>query len=415
MSVSSSTRPSTNPNTRIILLAGCLILCVAFGVRSSYGLFVGPISEELGWGREVLAFSLAIQNLIWGMAQPFSSMIAERYGAGRVLVASLVLYAAGIILGAYGYSPLTSHMGAGFFVGVGLGGASFSVILAVIGRAVPEEKRSVSLGIATASASLGQFLIIPTGSLLIETQGWQEALLILALLLIVVSPASWFLKGKSEADTRSSPEDQIDEKMSDTILAACHHTGFWLLTTGFFVCGFQLAFVTVHLPSYAVDMGMAPWVGAWTLALVGIANIFGSYLSGALGGRYRKKYLLAWIYIARTLLIVLFLMLPPSVESFMMFGLVMGVLWLSTVPLTAGLVAQIFGARYMGTLYGIVFLSHQLGSFAGVWLGGALFDATRSYEIVWWVCAILGLIAALLHWPIADKPLPREALIRQTG
>lgn len=397
----------------LILFSGCLILCLAFGIRSSYGLFVGPLSEEMGWGREVLAFSLALQNLIWGVTQPFSSVIAERYGAGRVLFVAMILYAAGILLGAWGYSPSAAHLGAGFLVGLGLGGATFSVILAVIGRAVPEEKRSVSLGIATASASLGQFLIIPAGSLLIEAQGWQTALLILALLMVVASPVSWFLKGKSEPE--SSQATQGDEKMSDTLLSASRHSGFLLLTTGFFVCGFQLAFITVHLPSYAVDMGMPPQVGAWTLALVGIANIFGSYMSGALGARHRKKYLLSGIYIARSLLIVGFIIVPPSVAGFMVFGLVMGALWLSTVPLTAGLIAQIFGPRYMGTLYGLVFLSHQIGGFIGVWLGGILYDRTQSYDSVWWLCIILGLVAAALHWPIADKPLSTHSGIRPAG
>ncbi len=382
------------------------MLCLAFGVRSSYGLFVKPISDELSWGREILAFSLAIQNLLWGAAQPFAGMIADRYGAGRVLALSALVYAGGIILGVMDYSPIASHMGPGFFVGIGLSGTTFGVVLAVIGRSVSEDKRSLALGIATASASLGQFLIIPLGSSLLQSFGWQDALLILAGLLMLIVPAAYFLRGVSPISD-VSVDQGADMSMSAVLKEASRHRGYWLLIAGFFVCGFHLAFITVHFPSYAIDKGLAPEVGAWTLALVGLANIFGSYTAGALGGAYRKKYLLSGIYIARSVAILAFILVPASTVSFLAFGFVMGLLWLSTVPLTSGLVAQIFGPEYMGTLFGFVFFSHQVGSFIGVWLGGVLYDSTQSYDLVWWISIFLGVFAAIVHWPITDQPLRR--------
>ncbi len=390
-----------------VIVAGCVILCLAFGIRSSYGLFVKPITDELGWGREVLAFSLAIQNLMWGLGQPFAGMIADRYGAGRVLVFSALLYAGGVILGAVGYSPIASHLGPGFFVGLGLSGTTFGVVLAVIGRSVSEDKRSLALGIATASASLGQFLIIPLGSTLLQSFGWNDALLMLGFMVMAIIPAAFFLRGVSTVKGGSSEVTQ-NMSMSEALKEASSHSGYWLLIAGFFVCGFHLAFITVHFPSYAIDKGMAPEIGAWTLALVGLANIFGSYAAGALGGTYRKKYLLSAIYVARSVAILAFILLPPSTESFLIFGFVMGLLWLSTVPLTSGLVAQIFGPRYMGTLFGIVFFSHQVGSFIGVWLGGYLYDTTKSYDLVWWISIFLGILAALVHWPISDGSLRRS-------
>ncbi|OUS12679.1 MFS transporter [Rhodospirillales bacterium 47_12_T64] len=390
-----------------VILAGCLVLCLAFGVRSSYGLFVKPISDELGWGREVLAFSLAVQNLMWGVAQPFAGMIADRFGAGRVLVFSTLLYAGGVVLGALEYSPIASHLGPGFFVGVGLSGTTFGVVLAVIGRSVSEEKRSLALGIATASASLGQFLIIPLGSALLQNFGWNDALLILGLIVMAIIPAAYFLRGVRDLP-EGSTEAAHNMSLSEALKEASGHSGYWLLLAGFFVCGFHLAFITVHFPSYAIDKGMAPEIGAWTLALVGLANIFGSYTAGALGGTYRKKYLLSAIYIARSVAILAFIMVPASTASFLIFGFVMGLLWLSTVPLTSGLVAQIFGPRYMGTLFGIVFFSHQVGSFIGVWLGGYLYDTTKSYDLVWWISICLGIFAALVHWPISDSSLRQK-------
>ncbi|MEH6629325.1 MAG: MFS transporter [Halopseudomonas aestusnigri] len=396
--------PSYSKAVWPVIAAGCVVLCLAFGVRSSYGLFVKPITDELGWGREVLAFSLAIQNLMWGLAQPLAGMIADRYGAGRVLVFSALLYGAGVILGATGYSPEASHLGAGFFVGLGLSGTTFGVVLAVIGRSVSEEKRSLALGIATASASLGQFLIIPLGSALLQSFGWTDALVILGFMVLAIIPAAYFLRGVSMVRAGTAEAAQT-MSLPEALKEASRHSGYWLLIAGFFVCGFHLAFITVHFPSYAIDKGMAPEIGAWTLALVGLANIFGSYAAGALGGTYRKKYLLSAIYIARSVVILAFILVPASTASFLIFGFTMGLLWLSTVPLTSGLVAQIFGPRYMGTLFGIVFLSHQVGSFIGVWLGGYLYDTTKSYDLVWWISIFLGIFAAIIHWPISDRSL----------
>lgn len=386
----------------VILLSGSVILFLTLGLRASYGLFIAPLSEGLGWGRDVLTLSLAIQNLVWGVTQPVSSMIAERYGAGRVLFVALTLHAVGLFAGAWGFTPSLSHLGTGFLVGTGLGGASFSVILAVIGRSVADDKRSLALGIATAAASLGQFLIVPVGAFLIERHGWQNALVLLGLLVLAAAPLSIALRGTSE-----QPSAQ-PEKMGATLRRAAQHSGFLLLSAGFFICGFQFAFITVHLPSSAIDAGMSPQVGAWTLALAGLANIFGAYLFGVLGTHHRIKYLLSGIYLARSLLIFIFIISPPTVEGFLIFGFVIGILLLSTVPLTASLIAQIFGPRYMGTLYSFVFLAHQLGGFIGVWLGGVLYETTGSYDLIWWICIDLGLLAVALHWPIADQPLAAQ-------
>ncbi len=388
----------------VVITAGCLIALLGFGVRSGFGLFLEPISADLGWGREVFALAIAIQNLFWGLGQPFAGALADRYGSGRVLATGGLLYAAGVLLMSQTSTPLMLHLSAGVLVGLGLAGASFAVVLAAIGRMVSEERRSWALGLGTAAGSLGQFLMVPIGQLFLSTYGWSIALLLLSCCAALIIPLATALTGRGEhnASTR-------EQTMSEALREAGGHSGYWYLTSGFFVCGFHVAFIQTHLPAYLVDMGIAREIGAWALALVGLFNVFGAYSSGLLGGRYSKKNLLSWLYLARAVAIALFIIVPLSPASVLIFSAAIGLLWLSTVPLTSGLVAQIFGPRYMATLFGIVFLSHQLGAFLGVWMGGYLFDTTGSYEVVWWLSVALGVLAALLHWPINERKVGRLA------
>ena len=385
----------------LIVGAGCLIALLSFGVRAGFGLFLAPMSADLGWGREVFALSIAIQNLLWGLGQPFAGALADRHGCGRVLGVGGILYGAGLVLMAYASTPLSMHLSAGVLIGVGLSGASFSIVLAAFGRMVDDRNRSWALGLGTAAGSLGQFLMVPLGQAFLSAYGWQVALLLLGACAFLVVPLSTVLAGAPA--TESGPHQTFGEALRE----AGGHRGYLLLTSGFFVCGFHVAFIQVHLPPYLTDIGLAPSLGAWAIATVGLFNVAGAYLSGVLGGRYSKKYLLSGIYLARAAVIALFVTLPASPASVMLFSAAMGLLWLSTVPLTSGLVAQIFGTRYMAMLFGIVFLSHQIGAFIGVWLGGRLYDQTGSYDVVWWTSVVLGVVASALHWPIHDHSLVR--------
>ena len=385
----------------LIVGAGCLIALLSFGVRAGFGLFLAPMSADLGWGREVFALSIAIQNLLWGLGQPFAGALADRHGCGRVLGVGGILYGAGLVLMAYASTPLAMHLSAGVLIGVGLSGASFSIVLAAFGRMVDDRNRSWALGLGTAAGSLGQFLMVPLGQAFLSAYGWQVALLLLGACAFLVVPLSTVLAGAPA--TESGPHQTFGEALRE----AGGHRGYLLLTSGFFVCGFHVAFIQVHLPPYLTDIGLAPSLGAWAIATVGLFNVAGAYLSGVLGGRYSKKYLLSGIYLARAAVIALFVTLPASPASVMLFSAAMGLLWLSTVPLTSGLVAQIFGTRYMAMLFGIVFLSHQIGAFIGVWLGGRLYDQTGSYDVVWWTSVVLGVVASALHWPIDDHSLVR--------
>ena len=387
----------------IVITAGCCIALLSFGVRSGFGLFLEPMTVDLGWGREVFALAIAIQNLFWGLGQPFAGALADRYGSGRVLATGGVLYAAGVLIMSQTWTPMMLHLSAGVLVGVGLSGASFSVVLAAIGRMVSEEKRSWALGIGTAAGSLGQFLMVPLGQVFLSTYGWSTALLLLSGCALLITPLAGALTGRAQRGT--GPE----QSMSEALREAGSHSGYWYLTTGFFVCGFHVAFIQTHLPAYIVDMGIDRQIGAWALSLVGLFNVIGAYSSGLLGARYSKKNLLSLLYLTRAVAIALFIIIPLSSASVLIFSAVIGLLWLSTVPLTSGLVAQIFGTRYMATLFGIVFLSHQLGAFLGVWMGGYLFDATGSYTGIWWISVALGVMAALLHWPINERRIVRLA------
>ena len=386
----------------LVLICGAIILTLGLGIRASFGLFLQPMSTDLGWGRSHFSFAMALSNLIWGLAQPFFGAWADKKGAARVIVVSGLLYAAGLALMPFSTTPLMLDASAGLMVGLGLSGVSFGVILGVVGRAFPPERRSLALGIASSGGSFGQFLMLPFGQLLISTLGWQTALLVLAGTIMATVPlAAAMMEGRRPVATGTQ------QSLSQALREAGAHSGFWYLTAGFFVCGFQVAFISVHLPAYLLDVKMTPAVGATALALIGLFNIAGSFVAGYLGGRFSKKYLLSGIYLLRAVIIALFLVLPVSPMSVYLFAAGIGFLWLGTVPLTNGLVAQIFGVRFVSTLFGIVFLSHQLGSFTGVWLGGYLFDATGSYHLVWIGSIALGVIAAILNLPIDERPLER--------
>lgn len=392
----------------IIILAGCAIAAINFGPRSTMGFFLTPMSGEHGWGREIFALAIAIQNLVWGAAQPFSGMVADRYGTARVLTAGAVVYALGLFLMARTTDPLALQFTAGVLLGLGISGSAFVLVLAAFARLLPEEMRTFAYGLGTAAGSLGQFIFAPLGQAFISSYGWQMALIIMAAIVLAVPLLSTVLKGKpTAAPTMMGRKDQsIREALSE----AFGHRSYQLLVAGFFVCGFQVAFITVHLPPYLADIGIPPLYGGYALALIGFFNILGSISAGVLSGRMPKRWILSGLYFLRAVVIAVFVLLPPSVPSVLVFSAVMGFLWLSTVPPTQALVAVMFGTRYMATLFGFVFFSHQVGSFFGVWLGGKLFDATGSYDGVWWLSVLLGLFAAVVHLPIIERPVPRPAV-----
>jgi len=382
-----------------VLVGSALILALSLGVRHGFGLFLAPMSAEFGWGRETFAFAIALQNLIWGLAQPFTGALADRFGAAKVVLVGGVLYAAGLVCMGLSDSAVTLSLSAGLLIGIGLSGTSFSVILGVVGRAVPPEKRS--MGIASAAGSFGQFAMLPGTLGLIGWLGWSAALLVLGLLVALIVPLVSMLKDKP------LPVLGHEQTLSEALREACTHSGFWLLAFGFFVCGFQVVFIGVHLPAYLVDQHLPATVGTTVLALIGLFNIFGTYTAGWLGGRMSKPRLLTGLYLLRAVVIGLFLWAPVTTTSAYLFGMAMGFLWLSTVPLTNGTVATLFGVRNLSMLSGIVFLFHQLGSFLGGWLGGVVYDRTGSYDLIWQVAILLSLLAAALNWPVRERPVAR--------
>ncbi len=384
-----------------VLLGASLILALSLGIRHGFGLFLAPMSGEFGWGREVFAFAIALQNLIWGLSQPFTGALADRFGATRAVLVGGVLYALGLVLMSLSHSPLQLSASAGLLIGIGLSGTSFSVILGVVGRAVPVEQRSMAMGIAAAAGSFGQFAMLPGSQGLISWLGWSSALLALGLLVALIVPLAGMLKD------RPLPCKGPEQSLAEALREAAVHRGFWLLSLGFFVCGFQVVFIGVHLPAYLVDQHLPATVGTTVLALVGLFNVFGTYIAGWLGGRLAKPRLLTVLYLLRAVVILAFLYMPLSVWSAYAFGMAMGLLWLSTVPLTNGTVATLFGVRNLSMLGGIVFLFHQLGAFLGGWLGGYLYDHTGSYEVVWQISILLSLMAAALNWPIREQPVAR--------
>ena len=386
-------------NPTAVLVAGCLILCIGFGVRSGFGLFLQPMSLENGWGRETFSFAMAIQNLLWGVFGPFAGGIADRFGAGLVVVLCGIFYVLGLVVMAFTETALALHVGSGFLIGLALSGSTFAVVLAVIQRVTPPEKRSTALGIAVAAGSFGQFAILPITQLLISSFDWRSALLGLAVISALIIPLAFFTSGKAEAQT--GPKQSFGEALHE----AMREKGFHLLFWGYFVCGFHISMLTVHLPSYVTDNGLKPEHGMTALALIGLCNMIGSFSAGWLGGRYSKKYLLSGIYTLRAIAIALLVAFPLSPLTLYTFAIVIGFLWLSTVPLTNGLVGQIFGMRYAGMLAGVVFFGHQIGSFLGVWLAGYLYDTTGSYNVALTISIGLGVFAALVNLPVNERPL----------
>ena len=388
----------------MVLIAGCLIAAVGFGARSSLGLFLEPMTNARGWTRETFGMALALQNLFWGLGLPVAGMLADRWGAARVIIAGALVYAAGLYLMGTADSAALLYVSAGILSGLGIAFSAFSLALAAMVRVVGPERRSVVLGLGTAAGSFGQVVFSPLAQGFIGSLGWASALSMLALIVLSMVPLACLLPGSA---TAAKDEPAIEQGLADALHEAFAHRGFVLLTTGFFVCGFHVAFITVHFPAYIADLGLNPAIGAWSISLIGLFNIAGSFLAGFVGQSWSKKYGLCVIYLSRAVLITILLLSPKTELVILSFAACMGILWLSTVPLTTGIIAQVFGIRYMATLFGIVFLSHQLGSFIGVWLGGVLYDHTGSYDGMWWAGVVLGVMAAVIHLPIDEGPLTR--------
>ena len=387
----------------LLMLVGGTIVAVSMGIRQSFGVFLQPVVTDLELTRTAFGLTIAIQNLIWGLAQPFAGMLTDKYGSYRMLVLSSLLYIAGLVLTAHTSTEAGLHLSLGMMVGLAMSGTTFTVVLSAIGRLVPPEKRSLAFGIVSAGGSIGMFTFVPLGQLFIGLYGWSTAFLVLAGCVIIVPLLSLIFQRQSGED--APVPDRPEETLSQVLRSAGAHSGYLLLNCGFLVCGFHVSFIATHLPAFLNDSAISPMRAAFALGLIGVFNILGTYLAGLYGGRYRKKYLLSGLYLGRALVIAVFIALPLSEVSVMLFAAAMGLLWLGTIPLTSGLVAEIFGVRYGGTLFGIVFFSHQVGSFLGAWLGGYLFETTGSYTLMWQLAVLLGIIAALLHWPIRDEPV----------
>jgi MFS family permease len=381
---------------------------IGFGPRSALGFFLTPLSQDNNWGRDVFAFALAVQNLLWGVGQSFSGGIADRFGAPRVLTLGTLLYAAGLYLMAYSTTPTTLTLTAGVLIGFGLSGCSFTIVVGAFGKLLPPEWRSTAFGLGTAAGSFGQFLFSPLAVALLDSFGWHIALMIFAGLMLLIIPVSIVLSAPRKggpAPAGVAPLQSVGQAMSE----AFAHRSYVLLVLGFFTCGFQLGFTTVHLPAYLLDRGLSAEVGGWTLAVIGLFNIVGSIASGVLGGRMPKRYILSTIYFCRAISIAAFVMLPADPVTTLIYGAVTGLLWLSTVPPTSGLVAVMFGTRWLAMLFGFAFLSHQVGSFLGVWLGGLVFDHFGTYDPVWWLAVALGVASAIINLPIVEQPVERAA------
>lgn len=390
-------------DTVFLLLAAGLVMGLALGVRHVQGLFLLPVIAERGWTRETFALAMAVQNLVWGLAQPLTGMVADRFGSWKVMLGGLVLYAAGLWGMALASGSMSFLLAAGLCVGIAQSGTTFGVVYGALSRMVPQEQRSRTLGIAGALGGIGQFLMVPSAQALMSAVGWQMALMVFAVAALVLVPLALPFQDRAGGGDAGGNQPS----MRAAIAEAFRHRGFWLLNLGFLACGFQLAFIGNHLPAYLRDQGMQPASAMIALAIIALANIAGTYAFGWLGGRHVKKYLLAGIYLTRTSAMALFLLLPLSPVTLYAFAAVMGFLWLGTVPLTSGIVSQVFGVRYITTLFGFVFFGHQLGSFLGVWLGGLVFELTHSYDLVWMGAMALGVIAAALHWPIDDREIVR--------
>ncbi|HJW80274.1 MAG TPA: MFS transporter [Beijerinckiaceae bacterium] len=393
----------------LVVAAGCAIALITAGPRATAGLFQIPMTTEYGWGRDVFSLAIALQNLLWGVGQPFAGAVADRFGAVRVICAGAILYALGLAFMAYAATPGLMHLGAGVLIGFGLSGSSFNLILGAFGKLLPPEWRPLAFGAGTAAGSLGQFFFPPIANLLIDGVGWHQALVVFAVTVLVAMPFSLVLARRGDAPEAGGPPT-ARQSIPQALAEAFRHRSYVLLVLGFFTCGFQLAFITAHLPAFLKDAGLPASVGGWTIAVIGLANAVGSLSAGWLTTRMANRWLLAWIYLGRSVAIAAFILTPISAASCLVFGFAMGLLWLSTVPPTSSLVMLMFGTRYMAMLFGFAFFSHQVGGFLGVWLGGVLYEAFGSYDIVWWLSVALGLASAAINLPIEERPVERQAV-----
>ncbi|MDX3927330.1 MAG: MFS transporter [Shinella sp.] len=392
----------------LIIASGSIIAMLTFGPRSAMGFFQLPMLQDTGWDRSTFGLAMAFQNLFWGIGQPFFGALADKFGTWRVLAISGILYSSGLFLMSFGSSPLWLHIGGGVLVGLGVAAGSFGVVLSAFARNVTPEQRSMAFGIGTAAGSAGMFLFAPLSQGLISAYGWSDSLVYLGLMMLLVPLFAIPLRGNASSGTQA--QSQYKQSVGEALREALGHRSYLLLVSGFFVCGYQVAFITAHFPAYIGDIGIDARYAVIALALIGFFNIIGSLAAGVIGQRYSKPYFLALIYVARSVAVTAFLLLPQTPTSVVVFAIVMGLLWLSTVPPTNALVAIMFGTRHLGLLGGVVFLSHQIGSFLGVWMGGYLYDHFGSYDPVWWLGVALGIFAAIVHWPIEEKGVQRPAM-----
>ena len=394
-----------------VLVCGAAIVTLSMGIRHGFGLWLQPITQSQGWSRETFAFAIALQNLTWGISGIFAGMLADRFGAFRVVIGGALLYALGLAGMAAAPTALLFSASAGVLIGLAQAGTTYAIIYGVIGRNVAPDRRSWAMGIAAAAGSFGQFLMVPTEGFLISSFGWQDALVILGLASLLIMPLAWGLR-EPGFDGGAAPKR--DQTIFQALQEAFQYPSFQLLMAGYFVCGFQVVFIGVHMPSYLRDKGLSPEVASYSLALIGLFNVFGTYAAGVLGQRLEKRKILAFIYLARAIAISLFLLVPLSPLTVYVFSGMMGLLWLSTVPPTNATVAQIFGVAHLSMLSGFVFFSHQIGSFMGVWLGGYLYDRTGSYDVVWYIAIALGVLAAVVNLPIKESTIIRRAAVQGT-
>ncbi|MEN9383236.1 MAG: hypothetical protein RL323_379 [Pseudomonadota bacterium] len=388
-----------------VLACGAAIVTLSMGIRHGFGLWLQPITQAQGWTRENFAFAMAIQNLSWGVFGVFAGMLADRFGGYKVLTGGALLYALGLMGMALSTTTLAFTLTTGVLIGAAQAGTTYAVIYGIIGRQIPAEKRSWAMGMAAAAGSFGQFLMVPVEGYLISTFGWKEALLVLGAAAVLIAPLALGLREPGYTGSASQPKRE--QTIAQALREAFGYRSFQLLMAGYFVCGFQVVFIGVHMPSYLKDNGLSPQVASYALALIGLFNVFGTYLAGSLGQRLAKRKILSFIYLMRSLAISLFLIAPLTPASVYLFAGAMGLLWLSTVPPTNAIVAGIFGIQHLSMLGGFVFFSHQVGSFMGVWLGGVLYDQTGSYNIVWYISIALGVFAALVNWPVRETPIHR--------
>jgi MFS family permease len=401
---------STWRSPLVILTCGCLIGLISFGPRSTFGFFLTPMDAANGWGRDQFGLALAIEMLLWGAGQPFAGALADRFGAPFVLAGGALLYIVGIVWMAFAHTPFELYMSAGVLIGFGLAGCSFTLVIGAFAKLLPSQWRTIAFGAGTAAGSFGQFLFSPLAVALIDNVGWKNTLLVFGVMLVTLVPLS-FVLAAPRAAPGTTARAVAGQTLKQALAEALGHRSYVLLTLGYFTCGFQLFFITVHLPAYLIDRGLPASIGGWTIAVIGLFNIIGSIGSGYVANLMPKRYLLSLIYFSRSAAILAFILLPPSPATTLMFGAVIGVLWLSTIPPTSALVAIMFGPRWLTMLLGISFFCHQIGGFLGVWLGGVLFERTGSYDVIWWGSIFFGIASAIINLPIVEKPVPRPAAV----